>query len=218
MDGRVFKEWAADTCCNHLLPGGKGQVIFVDNASGHVWDDATQAIFKSKNIELKFLPANATHLCQPADSFIIKNIKEVWLKEWDSKKLQLLREHSFSNLPNKKGEWSGKLVNPGKEFFLRLAAHCVETVNGLHDSNGVSYARKSMIRCGLAKNLNGVWELQQLFPHLQDIIKRFPENFEGTNPDEVVADGGESEEETKASEKTALDAVFESEDKTIAVV
>jgi hypothetical protein len=34
----------------------------------------------------------------------------------------------------------------------------------------MTYARKSMIRCGLSLDLDGVWKTEQLFPELQQII------------------------------------------------
>lgn len=34
--------------------------------------------------------------------------------------------------------------------------------------------------CGLALNLNGQWEVQHRFPHLQEIVKIYPYNFNGT--------------------------------------
>lgn len=43
----------------------------------------------------------------------------------------------------------------------------------------VLYLRKEMIRCGMECNLNGVWEIQLIFPKLQDIIHRYKENFIG---------------------------------------
>lgn len=45
---------------------------------------------------------------------------------------------------------SGKLKNPGKGFFLKLAANSIREVNKQRDKNGVPYARKAMIRTGMA--------------------------------------------------------------------
>ena len=36
------------------------------------------------------------------------------------------------------------------------------------------------MQCGLAKNYNGVWEVRQLKPKLQEIIKKYPMHFAGT--------------------------------------
>lgn len=36
-----------------------------------------------------------------------------------------------------------------------------------------------MVRCGLDQNFNGVWEKQQIYPHLQGIVSKYRENFDG---------------------------------------
>lgn len=54
------------------------------------------------------------------------------------------------------GDKSEKLLNPGKEFFLKLAAKVVKDMNHMKDKNGISYARKSMIMTGLSLNIDGV--------------------------------------------------------------
>lgn len=58
------------------------------------------------------------------------------------------------------------------------------------DKDGVQFARKAMIRCGLALNLNEQWERRQLFLQLQ-IINKYQENFNGTpvNGDGADKDG-----------------------------
>ncbi|DAZ95934.1 TPA: hypothetical protein N0F65_009096 [Lagenidium giganteum] len=35
-----------------------------------------------------------------------------------------------------------------------------------------------MIRCGMSLDTDGQWNVNQLYPHLQEIIKEFPEMFE----------------------------------------
>jgi hypothetical protein len=62
-------------------------------------------------------------------------------------------------MPRSDGQWSGKLTNLGKEFFLQLAANSIEDVNRQVDINNMSYARKSMIRCGLALEAEGTWSV-----------------------------------------------------------
>lgn len=155
MDRRVFREWIQEAKCN---PTGVNQTIFLDNAGGHNGNELLNECIKSTSIRLCYLPPNSTHLCQPADSFIIQKIKTLWKSEWDKEKFRLIEEDVFSNKPNLSGEWSGKMLNPGKSFYLALAAKCVGDLNAMRDSNGISYARKAMIRCGLSKNLNGLWE------------------------------------------------------------
>ena len=58
---------------------------------------------------------------------------------------------------------SGKTTSPGKDFYLGFAAGAVRDVNAMRDEEGICYTRKSMIRTGMALNINGQWEDRQLF-------------------------------------------------------
>jgi hypothetical protein len=176
MDQRIFSEWVKDPLCNP--PSEKERHVFVDNAGGH--KAGSHEGLADLNMALHFLPANATHLCQPADSFVIQKIKEVWRCKWEREKLRLIKAAAFSNAPDKQGNWSGKLHNPGKSFFLQLAADCVEEVNKQRDADGITLARKAMILWGLNYGLNGKWEVKQLHAHLQEIVKKYPSEFNGS--------------------------------------
>lgn len=194
MDSRVFSEWLGEKRIMTPCPAGKERVLFVDNASGHKLSEAAKAALKYSNTTLRFLPKNATDLCQPADSFIIQQIKTVWRRRWDEKRMDMIKKKQWV-------DWrsgSGKLTNPGKVFYLKLAADVVREVDNQRDSDGVSLSRKAMMGCGMALNLNGRWEVRQLFPHLQSIVARYPDNFNGTPvADSLELDGAvtESEEE-----------------------
>lgn len=50
----------------------------------------------------------------------------------------------------------------------------------MKDKNGLNYARKSMIRTGLALNTNGQWEEAQLSQDLQSIVAKYRVHFDGT--------------------------------------
>ena len=52
-------------------------------------------------------------------------------------------------------------------------------VNAQKDKNGLSYARKAMMRTGMSLNLNGKWEESQLFLILQGIIAKHRNHFDG---------------------------------------
>lgn len=84
------------------------------------------------------------------------------------------------------GTRSGNLPNPGKRLFLKLAADAVRDVNRKIDEYGVSYDRKDMLRCGLVKQDNGLWETRNILPHLQTISNKFPENFNELDPNMVL--------------------------------
>ena len=71
---------------------------------------------------------------------------------------------------------------------------CVDHVNSLTDVNGISLPRKAMIRCGLAKDVHGIWRTGQLSQELRDIILRHPAQFSGSHPNStIVLDDTESE-------------------------
>ena len=78
------------------------------------------------------------------------------------------------------GAWSGKLKNPGKRFFLELAAKSVRAVNSMRDVYGLFYARKAIIRCGMVRDVSGRWHEAQLSLELQTMIQRHRIHFEGT--------------------------------------
>jgi hypothetical protein len=90
---------------------------------------------------LRYLPTCATHLCQPTYTFIISKIKDAWTKRWEAKKSELIQQDSWQNRPRGDGQWSGKLTNPGKKFFLQLAANSIEDVNRQVDIDNMSYTK-----------------------------------------------------------------------------
>lgn len=56
-----------------------------------------------------------------------------------------------------------------------------------------------MIGSGMALNLNGKWEVDQIFPHLTNIVNKCPEKFNG----EPVVDSLKIDEDVKESEDDA---------------
>ncbi|ORY50527.1 hypothetical protein BCR33DRAFT_846982 [Rhizoclosmatium globosum] len=149
-------------------PQGRKVTLFVDNCGGH--NDSP-------------LLRRALDNANPADQWPIQKVKECWTKIWNKEKLRMLENEDVS-------EASGKLKNPGKHFFLRTASQSVKDANSQKDSDGLSYTRKAMIRCGLSLE-NGEWKESMLSKQLQDIINKYRDNFDGTPVDEVV----ESEQE-----------------------
>ncbi|OAE29561.1 hypothetical protein AXG93_702s1140 [Marchantia polymorpha subsp. ruderalis] len=84
---------------------------------------------------------------------------------------QIKSGEGFKNTYRKDGKSSSALKNLGKTWFLKLAASSVRAVNLMRDRNGVSYARKAMIWCGLSLDINGQWHSGQRSTELQEIIK-----------------------------------------------
>ena len=179
MDQKLFVDWLSEPRAIDKDPAGRTRVIFMDNCSAHNETPEQLEALEKINAKIRKLPANSTHLCQPLDSFVIQKVKEVWRKEWEAEKLKFIENGDWSSGRN----GSGKLNNPGKHFFLQLASKAVQKVNSMSDNNGVSYARKAMIRCGLAPDTDGTWKVSQLFKPLQEIIARHHINFCGVPPD-----------------------------------
>lgn len=183
MDRVTFKEYMKEPRAISPHPYGRKQHLFLDNCTSHIPDPELHEWLDENNIELLFLPKNSTDLCQPLDSFIIKVLKEEWRRRWDEKKFQMITSGEWKDQGAGNSGWSGKLGNPGKKFFLKLAADCVRSVNARRDETGMTYAGKAMTRCGLGVDENGRWSIDQLYPHLKEIILRYRENFEGQEPD-----------------------------------
>ncbi len=80
-------------------------------------------------------------LVQPADSFVISKIKYAWTKRWESKKVEMIREQQWSIGARRDGGWSGKLLNPGKRYFLQLAADSDRDVCLQRDANGLTCSK-----------------------------------------------------------------------------
>lgn len=85
------------------------------------------------------------------------------------------------------GGSSGKLSNPGKSFFLKLAVDVVIEVNYMKDSNGIGYARKAMIMTSMSLGIDGTWCESQLTYHLPQIVAKHRIHFNGflVNPEDV---------------------------------
>jgi hypothetical protein len=67
---------------------------------------------------------------------------------WEEYKYQAIKD----------GQWasgSGALQDPGKTFFLHLAAMAVQHGNAMRDANGIGDARKAVIRGGLSLDVTG---------------------------------------------------------------
>jgi DDE superfamily endonuclease len=132
---------------------GEPACAFLDNCSGHIETADSSSALRKIRTSIRFLPPNSTNLTQPCDSFVFQEIKEEWSRRWDADKVAMVQSGKW-----KIGEGSsGKIINPGKRYFLQLAADCIKAVNNMKDKNGLSWSRKAMIKCGLSLGLNGQW-------------------------------------------------------------
>ena len=163
MDQNLFANFFQEPRAFQPNLHGRTKLIWVDNCIGH---NLTPRLQDVKQSILRYLPSCSTHLCQPIDTFIVSKIKDAWTKCWEAKKTELIATNAWQNTPRGDGQWLGKLTNPDKRFFLQLAIDSVEDVNREVDCDNMSYARKAMIRSGMALGVDGIWIVHQLFPHL----------------------------------------------------
>lgn len=80
-------------------------------------------------------------------------------------------------MANSWADSSGRIKNPRKDVFLKLAKLSIDRVNRQRDENGMSYARKAIIIFGIALNTNRAWEEKQLSPVLKTIIIKHRMHF-----------------------------------------
>lgn len=141
MSTRIIVEWIPEKPVMSRLLGGFQRILYVYNTSVHKKTPDDLADFEESNTTLKYLPKNATDLCQPVDSFIILKIKSVWRIILDDNRMEMIRN----------GEWvdwkdgSGNLSNPSKRFYLNLCTAVVREVINSRDADGFLYCRKAMI-------------------------------------------------------------------------
>lgn len=181
MTSVVWKQWLSEPIVQSTRnQGNRTRVIWCDNYGGHKDDSAVQDCLTRLNASVRKLPPCSTDKVQPCDSFVISKVKDAWTDGWEKYKLEVIKSGSgFQNSGRRNGRSSGALKNPGKKFFLELAAAAVQHVNDQRDTNGLTFARKAMIRCGLSLDVNGVWHEKQLSPELQEIINTHRVYFEG---------------------------------------
>lgn len=171
MDTRVMALWLSEKRVISTLPNGRTRHLYLDNCSGHLDTPQLQKAARDARTVIRYFPPNATHLIQPCDSFVIQKIKRAWTTHWETYKMGLIKA-------NKWKDSCGKLHNPGKTYFIKLAARCIREVNSQRDAYGLTYARKAMIMTGMGLNTNGLWEVAQLTPELQAIVKKHSSVFD----------------------------------------
>lgn len=164
-DSKTFPLFFQEPRSYQSDPQGRKKYLFVDNFSGHNLIPQLEQTLANVSTKLLYFPPNATHLIQPADSFIISNLKEKWRKCWDFKMQNMIENNEISN--------SGKISNPGKSYYLKLTATVVKEFN---ENPEKSY--QAMKLCGLNTDVDGVWRTTQLKKELQDIIIKYSFDFD----------------------------------------
>lgn len=162
MDKRVFNEMINEPRFIKADPHERQKVLFIDNVGSHNITPEILASLNRLKMRIHYLPPNSTELTQPADSFVIQAIKSHWKEKWDAYKFEQTAKGQFRDKPGQ----AGHIANPQKHFFLQLAAESVAVARNRQDENGMNFARKAMMRCGLSQDTDGIWRETQLKPEL----------------------------------------------------
>lgn len=72
MDGEVLAEWLSEQRAIKALQMRQQRILNVDNCSAHNSNGTIRNRLRSIRTTMQKFPPNATHLVQPADSFIIQ--------------------------------------------------------------------------------------------------------------------------------------------------
>ena len=94
MDQSIFSQYFMEPRAYQPNHHGCTKYVWVDNCTAHNMTPTLAAVLAQKQTIFKYLPICATHLCQPADTFFISNIKEAWTKQWEAKKSELIQENA----------------------------------------------------------------------------------------------------------------------------
>jgi DDE superfamily endonuclease len=74
-DAAHFSEWIKENRVCPSDPYRRKIITYVDNCGCYNMTEALRQALSEKNMQLHFFPPNTTHLCQPADSFVISKIR-----------------------------------------------------------------------------------------------------------------------------------------------
>lgn len=92
MDFLVFEEYLKSKAWGYSDMGVE-RTLFADGHSSHYKHEKS---LETYNTTMRFFPANSTDKVQPADSFVIRNIKRLYRKRLHEYAMEALRDERFS--------------------------------------------------------------------------------------------------------------------------
>jgi hypothetical protein len=95
MDQSIFPKYFNEPRAFQVDVQQHTKVVRLDNCSSHSLTPRLTTVLTGKNTIMRYLPPYSTHLCQPADTFIISKIKDAWTKRWEAKKIQLIQTNAW---------------------------------------------------------------------------------------------------------------------------
>ena len=72
MTATLLNEWLKEPRAIRKDIQNRRRFLWADNYSGHNLDERHVESLRNINTEIMYFPKNATHLVQPADSFVVK--------------------------------------------------------------------------------------------------------------------------------------------------
>ena len=118
MDKELFTEYFKERNAITALPDNRRRKLFVDSCTPHHTSPARLSALDENNTELLYLPANCTHLVQPLDQLIPRQVKAVFRKKWSQKLVQMILANDCTN--------TGRVRNPGKSYYLEVITEGIE--------------------------------------------------------------------------------------------
>lgn len=191
VDGSILLQWLRDSRTMSRSEDGRKKHLFMDDSCERIVNNAEiQVCLQSLNIELHKMPRNVTDLLQPGRTVIVPEFRILWKRHWE---LYVAECKSKGLLIKDEITGAERAPMPEKRFYLEVAASVVEQLNTVQlgggdddmSYNGVCVARRAMMKTGLSKGVNGLWEVSQLSDELKEIIAKYQNHFDG----EPVQDG-----------------------------
>lgn len=97
MDRRVFAKWLSERCIFASLKNRHENVLFADNTTGRTMMNEVKEALSKSNTKLSYLLNNFVQICQPADAFLIQNIKAAWRARWNAKWMNMITKDECVN-------------------------------------------------------------------------------------------------------------------------
>ena len=173
MNSSLFARYFQDPTIMGALSSGLTRKLWIDSCRIHRSTPELIEAAESVNTQLMRFQPNCTSIAQPLDQLVLRSFKAEWRKKWEKKRNELVLQNNFTS--------TGRARNPGKQFFLQLVGAVVAEMNERVE-NGMTMAKKSLIKCGLIPSSDGSWRTDQLTPQLQHIIESNVEYFDGRDP------------------------------------
>ena len=133
MTQSLFAEYFCEPRVIPCLSNELSRHLWVDRCLLHSPTARLQQALESTRTVVHRFPANYTNKIQPLDQLVFRSFKANWRQKWNQKRMELVRNNEMTS--------SGRIVNPGKRFYLELTKEVVGETNNQMTQSGLSVAR-----------------------------------------------------------------------------